>query len=254
MKSDILEKVSDLIYKYKALSEKLPLLGTDQEAPPAWQSQDLGMAAMGGHRDLKPGWENLRTQLKGLGCPELAVNSLKDQRQKMSSDLNVVRANHVHILSSWRDRQDNREMERQGLVKEGEETEQREDHPRKNWPRHLPLVDKKLWKENRPRVEELQSDGQHLSEEEVEVESLSQSVKTLFQRSQRYRYNHDSWLVLDKHSSQLLQVIRKKGGAVGEKIRSILKPLDQSLVIYLGEDVSHLIKEYLVSQQIMAMH
>ena len=28
----------------------------------------------------------------------------------------------------------------------------------------------------------------------------------------------------------------------------------KSLVIYLGEDVSHLIKEYLVSQQIMAMH
>lgn len=110
---------------------------------------------------------------------------------------------------------------------------------------------------------------------------------------------------LDKQSSQLLQVMRKKGGAVGQKIRDTLKPLDQvwnayvlhlissfvssvlsvgelkgdtyfifhlliclccyrvwtwtecllkSLVIYLGEDVSHLIKEYLVSQQIMAVH
>jgi len=34
------------------------------------------MVAMGGHR-LKSRMGNLGTQLKGLGCPELAVNALK---------------------------------------------------------------------------------------------------------------------------------------------------------------------------------
>ncbi|KAJ8375567.1 hypothetical protein SKAU_G00061470 [Synaphobranchus kaupii] len=66
---------------------------------------------------------------------------------------------------------------------------------------------------------------------------------------------------LDRYSTQLLQVIRKKGGATREKTAKILQFLDQaadvdikrecvlkSLAIYLGERVEDLIKEFLVSQ------
>ncbi|KAG9270484.1 hypothetical protein AMEX_G15437 [Astyanax mexicanus] len=67
---------------------------------------------------------------------------------------------------------------------------------------------------------------------------------------------------LDKHHSKLTEMIRKKGGVVREKTQNILKVLDQSLevslkrecllkclMVYLGEDVESLIKEYLVSQK-----
>ncbi|XDV26021.1 hypothetical protein PO909_029830 [Leuciscus waleckii] len=62
---------------------------------------------------------------------------------------------------------------------------------------------------------------------------------------------------LDKHSTKLLEVIRSKGGVVKEKTTRTLQVLDEtvditirrecilkSLMIYLGEPVEHLIKEY----------
>ncbi|XP_074496794.1 uncharacterized protein LOC141770849 isoform X1 [Sebastes fasciatus] len=67
---------------------------------------------------------------------------------------------------------------------------------------------------------------------------------------------------LDKHHSKLIDIIRNKGGVVREKTRNILKVLDQSLevnqkrecllkclILYLGEDVDKLIKEYLQQQK-----
>ncbi|XP_049900209.1 uncharacterized protein LOC126390112 [Epinephelus moara] len=67
---------------------------------------------------------------------------------------------------------------------------------------------------------------------------------------------------LDKHHSKLIEIIRNKGGAVREKTRGVLKVLDQSLdvslkrecllkclILYLGEDVQKLIKEFLVAEK-----
>ncbi|KAK0155739.1 hypothetical protein N1851_001768 [Merluccius polli] len=67
---------------------------------------------------------------------------------------------------------------------------------------------------------------------------------------------------LDKYSTQLLKIIRKKGGATKAKTATILEFLDQeadadvrrecvlkSLIIYLGECVEDLIKEYTMSQK-----
>nr|XP_024662098.1 uncharacterized protein LOC106675121 [Maylandia zebra] len=67
---------------------------------------------------------------------------------------------------------------------------------------------------------------------------------------------------LDKHSPQLLKIIRKKGGTTKAKTAIILEFLDQdadadirrecilkSLIIYLGERVEDLIKEYTISQK-----
>ncbi|KAK2919915.1 uncharacterized protein [Channa argus] len=67
---------------------------------------------------------------------------------------------------------------------------------------------------------------------------------------------------LDKHHNKLIEIIRKRGGTVREKTRDILKVLDQSLdvnlrrecllkclIVYLGENVDQLIKEYLVVQK-----
>ncbi|KAK0147217.1 hypothetical protein N1851_013370 [Merluccius polli] len=67
---------------------------------------------------------------------------------------------------------------------------------------------------------------------------------------------------LDKHHNKLIEIIRNKGGVVREKTRSILNLLYQSievnqkrecllkcLIVYLGEDVDKLIKEYRVVQK-----
>ncbi|XP_032379998.1 uncharacterized protein LOC116694379 [Etheostoma spectabile] len=65
-----------------------------------------------------------------------------------------------------------------------------------------------------------------------------------------------------QHHSKLIEIIRNKGGVVREKTRNTLNVLDQSLdvnqkrecllkclIVYLGEDVDKLIKEYRVVQK-----
>lgn len=67
---------------------------------------------------------------------------------------------------------------------------------------------------------------------------------------------------LDKHHSKFIKLIRRKGGVVREKTQKMLKALDLSLeasikrecllkclILYLGEDVDQLIKEYLVVER-----
>lgn len=63
---------------------------------------------------------------------------------------------------------------------------------------------------------------------------------------------------LDHFSTQLISVFRKKGGAAGQKINNIMSVLDQgvsiekrrecilkALVVYVNEDPSNLVKEYM---------
>ncbi|KAM8728455.1 uncharacterized protein AB9X84_001741 [Acanthopagrus schlegelii] len=72
---------------------------------------------------------------------------------------------------------------------------------------------------------------------------------------------------LDKYSTQLLKIIKKKEGATKAKTTTILEFLDQdvdadlrrecvlkSLIIYLGECVEDLIKEYTMSEKDQAEH
>ncbi|XP_078029677.1 uncharacterized protein LOC144466491 [Epinephelus lanceolatus] len=196
----------------------------------------------------------LRTQLKGLGCPELAVNALKTKAADDAHPAKNVKrpkrgeANHVPSCPAGVTA-DNLEMERQVLLKDVKKRNNgriiREKMAKTFALRRQEIVEKQ------PRVEELQERWPAMfQEEEINAEFLRITTVPLQARF---------LASLDKQSSQLLQVIRRKGGAVGEKTRDILKPLDQSvdlnirrecllksLVMYLGEDVSHLIKEYQV--------
>nr|XP_033473344.1 uncharacterized protein LOC117251281 [Epinephelus lanceolatus] len=257
MKSDILEKVSDEIYKYKAylkssdfceVSEALIKKHPCLAEPGSWNG------CYGWTQRLKTRMGNLRTQPKGLGCPELAVNALKTKAADDAHPAkNVKRPKHGeanHVLSYPAGvTADNLEMEWQVLLKEV-----------KKW-NNGRIIQEKMAKtfalrrqeivEKQPRVEELQERWPAMfQEEEINAEFLRMTTVPLQARF---------LASLDEQSSQLLQVIRRKGGAVGEKTRDVLKPLDQSvdlnirrecllksLVMYLGEDVSHLIKEYQV--------
>ncbi|XP_078024426.1 uncharacterized protein LOC144463559 [Epinephelus lanceolatus] len=265
MKSDILEKVSDEIYKYKAypkssdfceVSEALIKKHPCLAEPGSWNG------CYGWTQRLKTRMGILHTQLKGLGCPKVAVNALKTKAADDAHPAKNVKrpkrgeANHVPSYPAGVTA-DNLEMERQVLLKEVKKQNNgriiREKMAKTFALRRQEIVEKQ------PRVDELQERWPAMfQEEEINAEFLRITTVPLQARF---------LASLDKQSSQLLQVIRRKGGAVGEKTRDVLKPLDQSmdlnirrecllksLVMYLGEDVSHLIKEYQISQQIMAMH
>ncbi|XP_063058544.1 uncharacterized protein LOC134463980 [Engraulis encrasicolus] len=260
MKSDILEKLSDQIYMYKAYPNNADVCEVSEaliKKHPCLAEPGSWNGCYGWTQRLKTKMGNLRTHLKGLGCPELAVNSLKT---KATADAypakNVKRpkrgeANHVPSYPVG-ETADNLEMERQVLLKEVKKRNNgkivREKMAKTFALRRQEIVEKQ------PRVEELQERWPAMfQEDEINAEFLRITTVPLQARF---------FAGLDKKSSQLLQVLRKKGGAIGEKIRDVLKPLDQgvdlnrrrecilkSLVIYLGEEVGHLIKEYLVVQK-----
>ncbi|XP_035857795.1 uncharacterized protein LOC116054844 isoform X4 [Sander lucioperca] len=85
-------------------------------------------------------------------------------------------------------------------------------------------------------------------------------VNTEFQRLVAVPLEDKFMAQLDMHSSQLIKVIRAKGGATRQKTANIMDTLDQTvdinlrrecvlkaLTVFLGEDAHHLIKEYLDS-------
>ncbi|KAK0130576.1 hypothetical protein N1851_035191 [Merluccius polli] len=240
MKSDILEKVSDLIYKYKAYPKSYHFC----EVSEALIKKHPCLAEPGSWNGCYGWTQRLKTRMGNL--PTDDTHPAKNVKRPKRGE-----ANHVPSYPAG-ETADNLELERQVLLKEVKKRNNgriiREKMAKTFALRRQEIVEKQ------PRVEELQERWPAIfQEEEINAEFLRITTVPLQPR----------FLAgLDKHSSQLLQVIRKKGGAVGEKIRSILKPLDQgvdlnirrecllkSLVIYLGEDVSHLIKEYLVVQK-----
>ena len=124
---------------------------------------------------------NLRTQLKGIGCPELAVNSLKTKATDDAHPAKNVKrpkrgeANHIPSYPAG-ETADNLEMERQTLLTEVKKRNNgriiREKMAKTFALRRQEIVEKE------PRVDVLQERWPALfHEEEVCVESVS-SVKT----------------------------------------------------------------------------
>ncbi|XP_052412501.1 uncharacterized protein LOC127957836 isoform X2 [Carassius gibelio] len=119
---------------------------------------------------------------------------------------------------------------------------------------HPYLLERQEIVENQPSVQDLQERWPALFQQE-EINAEYFRITTLPLQS-RFMAS------LDRQSSQLLQVIRSKGGALREKTKDTIKVMDQSLdidirrecllkclITYLGEDASCLIKEYQADQR-----
>ncbi|XP_052412500.1 uncharacterized protein LOC127958163 [Carassius gibelio] len=119
---------------------------------------------------------------------------------------------------------------------------------------HPYLLERQEIVENQPSVQDLQERWPALFQQE-EINAEYFRITTLPLQS-RFMAS------LDRQSSQLLQVIRSKGGALREKTKDTIKVMDQSLdidirrecllkclITYLGEDTSCLIKEYQADQR-----
>lgn len=110
IKSDILEKVCDEIYKYKSYPSSANFCEVSEaciKKHPCLAEKGSFNGCYGWTQRLKMKMGNLCTQLKSLGCPEYLVNSLKTKAsdhafpaKKMLNDLNVVRPiiSHPYLL------------------------------------------------------------------------------------------------------------------------------------------------------------
>ncbi|KAK7912340.1 hypothetical protein WMY93_012551 [Mugilogobius chulae] len=200
---------------------------------------------------------NYRTQLKGTGCSELLVNSLKSKTPEDALPAKNVKrprrgeANHIPDLPTG-ETQEKLENERLSLLTDIKKRDNRaviKDKMAKTFSlRRREIVERELG------VEELRERWPALfTVDEINAEFLritTVPLQTRFLAS------------LDKHYSKLIELIRRKGGVIREKTQEILKVLDLSLeanikrecllkclILYLGEDPNQMIKEYLIVQR-----
>ncbi|XP_057196120.1 uncharacterized protein LOC130557969 isoform X3 [Triplophysa rosa] len=260
MKSDILEKICDEIYKYKSYPSSANFCEVSEaliKKHPCLAEKGSFNGCYGWTQRFKMKMGNLRTQLKGLGCPEFLANSLKTKASDNAFPAKNVKrpkrgeANHIPSVPAGVS-SENLETERLALLKEVKKRNNactiREKMTKTFALRRREVV------ENQPSVQELQERWPALfQQEEINAEFLR--ITTLPLQS-RFLAS------LDRQSSQLLQVIRSKGGVLREKTKDTIKVMDQSLdidirrecllkclIMYLGEDASCLIKEYQADQR-----
>ncbi|XP_067353940.1 uncharacterized protein [Channa argus] len=260
MKSDILEKVAEEIYKFKAYPTDSDFSDVSEaliKKHPCLSEPGSYNGCYGWKQRLKTKMGNYRTQLKGIGCSEVLANSLKSKPlDDALSAKNVKRprrgeANHIPDIPV------------------GETLGKLEDE-------RLALLNEVKKQNNRMVIKEKMAKTfsirrQEIVEKEMGVEELKErwpalfgvdEINAEFLRITTVPLQARFLASLDKHHSKLIEIIRKRGGTVREKTRDILKVLDQCLdvnlrrecllkclIVYLGENVDQLIKEYLVVQK-----
>ncbi|KAL6481140.1 hypothetical protein MHYP_G00092200 [Metynnis hypsauchen] len=259
-KSDILEKLAEEIFKYKAYPTDADFSDVAEaliKKHPCLSEPGSYNRCYGWKQRLKTKMGNYRTQLKGIGCSELIANSLKSKAPEDALPAKKVKrprrgeANHIPDIPAG-ETIDKLENERLSLLSEVKKRNNR-SVIREKMAKTFSLRRKEIV-EKEPKIEELKERWPALfTMDEINNEFLRITTVPLQPRF---------LASLDKHHSKLIDIIRNKGGVVREKTQKILKVLDQSLevnlkrecllkclTVYLGEDVDSLIKEYLVAQK-----
>ncbi|CAL8390980.1 unnamed protein product [Arctogadus glacialis] len=261
MLSDILERLAEKIFSYKAYPTDADLGDVAVALTikhPCLRQSDSFNESYGWKIRLKSKMCNYRTQLKSHGlASELMVNTLKyksredlyplpakNNKKARRGEANFYPQTSIATPESL-------EQERTLLLTEVKKrNNEKTIREKMAWTfdfRRQEVVDQK------PSIENLMERWPALFQmEEINAEFLRVTAVPLLTRCMAQ---------LDKYSTQLLKIIRKKGGATKAKTATILEFLDQeadadvrrecvlkSLIIYLGECVEDLIKEYTMSQ------
>ncbi|KAF7642129.1 hypothetical protein LDENG_00264180 [Lucifuga dentata] len=260
IKSDILERLAEEIFKYKAYPVDGDFSDVAEELikkHPCLSEPGSYNGCNGWKQRLKTKMGNYRTKLKGIGCSELLVNSLKSKPPEDALPAKKVKrprrgeANHIPDIPIG-ETPDKLENERLSLISEVRKRNNRA------------VIKAKMdrtFSLRRQEVVEKESGVEELKERWPALFTMEE-INAEFMRITTVPLQPRFLASLDKHHSKLIEIIRNKGGAVREKTRNILKVLDQSLevnlkrecllkclIVYLGEDVDKLIKEYLVVQK-----
>ncbi|XP_041835725.1 uncharacterized protein LOC121636350 [Melanotaenia boesemani] len=202
---------------------------------------------------LKYKMANYRTKLRNIGCSELNLNSFKRKQGVPRTSPNQVKKARRAEVNYCPDypagqSQESHEEERLALLSDVRKSNNQQVVKEKMektfaYRRHEVI-------EDRPFIAELKRRWPALFfEHEVEAEFIRITTVPL-----RPTFMHQ----LDHHSTKLMTIFKRKGGAAGHKIRSIMADLDKNdtiemrracvlkaLMVYLNEDPENLIKEYL---------
>ncbi|XP_070404996.1 uncharacterized protein [Nothobranchius furzeri] len=257
MLSDILKRVAEEIYCYKAYPEDVHFCAAAEaliKKHPCLKEPGSSNGCYGWKQRLKYKMANYRTQLKLQGCPELCVNSLKSKATTDAVPAKKVKKPkrcEANFYPSFPTGETLDSMEKVRLellteigIRDNEMIIADKMANTFAYRRHEVV-------NQEPSIQELNNRWPALF--------TQKEINTEFQRLMAVPLEWKFMAQLDMHSSQLIKVIRAKGGATRQKIANIMDTLDQTvdinhrrehvlkaLIIFLGEDADGLIKEYLM--------
>ncbi|XP_028461691.1 uncharacterized protein LOC114573615 [Perca flavescens] len=258
MLSDILKRVAEEIYRYKAYPEEAHFCAAAEaliKKHPCLKEPGSFNGSYGWKQRLKYKMGNYRTQLKLQGCPELCVNSLKSKATADALPAKKVKKPkrfEANFYPSFPigETLDSLEKVRLELLTEiGIRNNER-------------VIADKMANTFAYRRHEVVNQEPSIQDFKDRWPALftQKEVNTEFQRLMAVPLEDKFMAQLDMHSSQLIKVIRAKGGATRQKTANIMDTLDQTvdinlrrecvlkaLAVFLGEDAHDLIKEYLDS-------
>uniref|UniRef100_A0A8C3GB99 PB1 domain-containing protein n=1 Tax=Cyclopterus lumpus TaxID=8103 RepID=A0A8C3GB99_CYCLU len=221
LKSDILEKVAEEMFKYKAYPTDADFSDVAEaliKKHPCLSETGSYNGCYGWKQRLKTKMGNYRTQLKGIGCSELLVNSFKSKAPadampaKNVKKPKRVEANHIPDIPTG-ETSDKLEIERLSLLSEVKKRNNRT------------VIKSKMDKTFSVRRQEIV--GKELGVEELrERWPALFSINAEFTRITTVPLQPRFLASLDKHYGRLMEIIKKKGGVTGEKTRNILEVLD----------------------------
>ncbi|KAL3976477.1 coatomer subunit delta [Sarotherodon galilaeus] len=236
LKSHLLERLAEEIIKFKVyptdndLNEVAEVLVKQH---PCLREQGSFNGCYGWKISLKYKMANVRTKLRGLGCAEVLVNSLKNKAQdKSQAALNVKKPRRAEVNYCPQypkgETTDSLEKERIALTFSYRRQEVIQGQPfiadfKSRWPALF-------------------------TEKEIDKEFLRISTVPLLSR---FFYE------LDLYTPRMMELFRGKGGVAGRKMRHIMVAISKddtihtrracilkSLCVYLNEDHEKLVKEY----------
>ncbi|TDH06222.1 hypothetical protein EPR50_G00131490 [Perca flavescens] len=257
VKSDILERLAEAMFSYTAYPNDPQRAAVAQsliEKHPCLREPGSHNGCYGWQQSLKYKCGNYRNKLKAHGNPELLINTLKhkqDGDRKPAKNIKKPRKSEVNYLPPH----------------PAGETEDSLESMR------LELIAANKTKGNGQMINDMMSRTYSCRRREVVGQSMQVAefkerwpalfdplqINEEFRRCNTIPLESTFFSQLDRHTPKLLELFSSKGGAVGQRMKSLFAELIQDpgasvvkkrdvtlrcLVEYLGESVQELVSDY----------
>ncbi|XP_013884485.1 uncharacterized protein LOC106532868 isoform X2 [Austrofundulus limnaeus] len=255
MKTDILNRLAEEIYKYKAYPEDAHFCVVAEaliKKYPCLKEPGSFNGCYGWKQRLKYKMGNYRTLLKSQGCPELSVNSLKSKASTSlfpAAKIKKARRAEANFYPSFP----------LGETPETMENERLELLTAIRKRNNGGVIADKMARTFAYRRQEVVNEEPGIEDFKERWPALFQpkEINAEFQRLVALPLEQTFMAQLDGYSSRLIKVIKAKGGTTRAKMADIIKTYDEvediairrecllkGLITFLGEGTEDLIKEY----------
>ncbi|XP_055065482.1 uncharacterized protein [Misgurnus anguillicaudatus] len=255
LKSHILERLSEDIIKFKAYPTDKDLNDVAEalvKKHPCLREQGSFNGCYGWKISLKYKMANLRSKLRGLGCPEVTINSLKNKNQDKrlaASNVKKPRRAEVNYCPQHPKGETTESLEMDRVTLLSEIKKRNNEH----------IVKLKMEKTFSYRRQEILKGEPLIADFKSRWPALftAKEIDREFHRISTLPLLSTFCAALDQYSPRLMEIFECKGGAAGRKIRNVMAETSKddtiqtrracvlkSLCIYLNEDNEKLVKDY----------